>query len=177
MSSDLNFREEIRVAQYWRKQMGDLEYVKRDPDDLFRWYEALENRGPVEIRAYLVERSGRHPMVEVTGIVAKAPHPTRDIVDIWLASHEEARTMPYWAGAAAFLILCLLIGPNVSGCQNMHQIRLFPNGAPPQATLAPGQVGATGPTSQATAPAQFPLPANTASPAAGSQNQRSSQHP
>ncbi len=176
MSSDLNFREEIRVAQYWRKQMGDLEYVKRDPDDLFRWYEALETRGPNEIRAYLIERSGRHPLVEVTGIVAKAPHPPREIVDIWLDSHRKTRTGSYWAGASAFLMLCLLIGPNISSCQSMHQIRLFPSGSPPQATLQPGQnTGA--PPSQATMPSQFPLPANTASPVAGSQSQRSSQPP
>jgi len=176
MSSDLNFREEIRVAQYWRKQMGDLEYVKRDPDDMFRWYEALETRGPEEIRAYLIERTGRHPFVEVTGIVAKAPHPPREIVDMWLASHEKTRTAPYWVSGGAFLILCVLIGPNISSCQNLHQIRLFPNGAPPQASLAPGQAAGP-PPSQATAPGQFPVPANMASPTAGSQNQQSNHRP
>jgi hypothetical protein len=174
MSSDLDFREEIRIAQYWRKQMGDVEYVKRDPDDLRRWYEALETRGPDEIRAYLIERTGRHPLGVVTGIVAKAPHPTQEVIDIWLASHRKAPTGPYWAGAAIFLVLCLLIGPNISGCQNMHQIKLFPNGAPPQATLAPGQVTGA-PPSQATAPGQFPMPANQASPTAGTRGQQSNQ--
>jgi hypothetical protein len=173
---DLDFREEIRIAQYWRKQMGDLEYVKYDPGDLRRWYEALENRGPEEISAYLIERDGRHVFAEITGIVAKAPHPTREVIDIWLASHRKTRTAPYWIGTGVFLVLCLLIGPNISSCQHLHQISIFPNGAPPQAQLKPGQVTGAPPT-QATAPAQFPLPANQASPVAGTRNQPSNQPP
>jgi hypothetical protein len=174
MSSDLDFREEIRIAQYWRKQLGDMEYVKRDPEDLRRWYDALETRGPDEIRAYLIERNGRHPLAEVTGIVTKAPHPPLEIINVWLDSHRKAHTGSYWAGAIAFLLLCLLIGPNVSGCQGLHKINLIPNGAPPQAGLAPGQFQGA-PPPLATAPAQFPLPANQASPTAGSQNQQSNQ--
>jgi hypothetical protein len=170
--ADLDFIEEIRVAQYWRKQLGEIEYVKRDPDDLRRWYAALETRGPDEVRAYLIERSGRHPLGHVTGIVAKAPHPPREIIDLWLASHDKARTAPYWVGAAAFLLVCMVVGPNVSGCQRLRPFKLFPNGAPPQASLAPGSLTGAPPT-QSTGPSQFPLPANVASPAAGSQNQHS----
>ena len=105
MSSDVDFIEEIRIAQFWRKQLGEYEYVYYNPDDLRRWYIALETRGPQEIREYLIERTGRHPMGEVTGIVAVAPHPSRKIIDLWLESYNKMHTRPYWVALVAFLIL------------------------------------------------------------------------
>jgi hypothetical protein len=171
--SDLDFIEEIRIAQFWRKQMGELEYVKRDPEDLHRWYVALETRGPDDIRDYLNERAGRYPAGQVTGIVAKAPHPTREVIDLWLASHDRTSKAPYWTGAAAFLLICALVGPNISSCQNLHSIAPFAKTAPPQAVLAPGQnIPAQ---TQSTLPGSFPAPANVASPVAGSQNPQAGQ--
>ncbi len=172
--SDLDFIEEIRIAQYWRKQLGEIEYVKRDPDDLHRWYVALETRGPEDIRAYLEERTGRYPAGQVTGIVSKAPHPTREVIDLWLASHDKTSTGPYWAALGAFLIACLLIGPNVSGCQNLHSIAQFATTAPPATKIqAASLTGA--PVTQSSVPGSFPLPANAASPVAGTQSQQSGQ--
>ncbi len=158
--ADLDFITEIRIAQYWRKQLGEMEYVQRDPEDLRRWYVALETRGPEEIRQYLIERAGRYPPGEVTGIVSKAPHPSREIIDLWLTSHEKASTTPYWLGMAAFLIACMLIAPNVSGCQHLRSINLLANMTPP-ASLKPAAPGPP-PQPQSTLPGQFPLPANTA---------------
>jgi hypothetical protein len=165
--SDLDFIEEIRIAQFWRKQLGELEYVQRDPEDLRRWYVALETRGPDEIRDYLIERTGRYPAGQVVGIVSKAPHPPREIIDLWLASHDKTHTMPYWVGLAAFVVACMLIGPNMAGCQNLPDRSLFAVTSPPHAVLAPGQA-MNAPQTQATSPTNFPAPANTASPMAGS---------
>ncbi len=171
--SDLDFIEEIRIAQYWRKQLGEMEYVQRNPEDLRRWYEALELRGPEEIRSYLAERSGRHPSGAITGIVFKAPHPPREIIDIWLASHDKTRTMPYWVGALAFLVACLLVGPNVSGCQHLPNQNKFAVQPPaPQQIMTANPNGA--PQVLSTVPGSFPLPANVASPVAGSQQRGSS---
>jgi hypothetical protein len=171
MSEDsLDFITEIRIAQFWRRQLGELEYVKRDPDDLRRWYDALETRGPEDIRDYLNERAGRYPDGQVTGIVAKAPHPPREVIDLWLASYDKTSTMPYWTAFAAFLLTCALIGPYISGCQNLHPLTPFPNGAPPEAIVQPGSPTQM-PPSQSSPPGSFPVPANTASPTAGSQSQ------
>jgi hypothetical protein len=172
--SDLDFIEEIRIAQYWRKQLGEIAYVQRDPDDLHRWYVALETRGPEDIRGYLNERAGRYPSGQVTGIVSKAPHPPREIIDLWLASHDKTSTTPYWAGLGAFLIACLLIGPNVSGCQHLHSIAQFATTAPPATVIQPASITGA-PQTLATLPGSFPLPANKASPMAGARNQQSSQ--
>jgi len=159
--SDLDFIEEIRVAQYWRKQLGEMEYVQRNPEDLHRWYVALETRGPDEIRAYLAERASRYPPGEITGIVSKPPHPTREIIDIWLASHHRSYTANYWYAVAAFIVASFVIMPNLSGCQGLHNPNKLATNPPQPATLTPGTAaGSPQPTS--TMPANFPAPAHQA---------------
>jgi hypothetical protein len=169
--ANVDFIEEIRIAQYWRKQLGEYEYVDYNPDDLRRWYVALETRGPDEIRSYLAERETRYPMKVVTGIVSTAPHPPRPIVDLWLQSHEHTSTRPVWAAGAAFLLLAVLVAPNIQGCQNLQQFNpLGPtpprmtgpiaagnDGGPPAATAAnPSAPIAMRPSSVASPPAAKP---------------------
>jgi hypothetical protein len=162
----LAFLREIRVAEFWRKQLGELEYSGRNPDDLYRWYEAMELRGPDEIRAYVEERAGRHPTMPVTGIVSVAPHPTRDIIDIWLASHDKVRTGHYWTSAAAMLVLCIWVVPTLHSCQDVHSPTLPQFWLPPAATVTAGTMNGP-PLSAATMPTPPPLaPVNMASPMA-----------
>ncbi len=164
----LAFLREIRVAEFWRIQLGELEYSQRNPDDLYRWYVAMELRGPDEIRAYVEERMGRYPTIPVTGIVSSAPHPTRDIIDIWLASHDKVRTGHYWTGAVAMLVACIFVLPTLHGCQDVQNPNLPQYWLPPAATLMPGPLnGAPPPT--ATMPISPPPPSvNFASPMATS---------
>jgi len=163
----LNFIEEIHVAAYWRKQLGEYEYVKRDPDDLFRWYQALETRGPEDIRSYLRERSSYHPATTITGIVASAPHPPREIIEVWLASHSKFDKGPVWYGLAAFMVATFMISTNLTGCQNLHSLNQIANMMPQPATLVTATVPGS-PTPMATMPSSGPpAPVFTAPPTAG----------
>jgi hypothetical protein len=162
----LAFIEEIRVAEYWRKQLGELEYSQRDPDDLFRWYQAMELRGPDEIRAYVNERAGRTTGGMVTGIVATAPHPTRDIIDLWLSTHDKVRPAPYVYSFVAFLLACLVVMPNINGCQTLRQPNPPSAWLPQSATLTAGQINGS-PQPLSTLPSSPPQPpAAVASPSA-----------
>jgi len=164
----LAFQREIRVAEFWRKQLGELEYSGRNPDDLYRWYEAMELRGPEEIRAYVEERMGRYPSIPVTGIVPLAPHPTRDIIDIWLASHDKARTVPYWTSVAALLVVCIWVVPTLHSCQNVRDPTQPQFWLPQAATLTAATLTGA-PTPTATQPIQPPAPpVNFASPVSSS---------
>jgi hypothetical protein len=136
----LAFIDEIRVAEFWRKQLGELEYSQRDPSDLFRWYKALELRGPDEIRAYLNERMGRTIGGPVTGIVSEAPHPPRAIIDIWLATHDKARPAPYVFALLAFILACMVAMPNLNGCQTLQAPNPPSAWLPQSATLTAGQL-------------------------------------
>jgi len=125
---DSDFHDEIRVARFWREVIGEYEYVNYDPEDLYRWYHALETRGPAEIRAYLRERAGKHPMPRLLGLVSKAPHPPMDVVMLWLESHEhKAHTAPFWLGIGGFVTLCFLFGLGFEGCQNLKDPNLLLN--------------------------------------------------
>jgi hypothetical protein len=120
--ANVDFIEEIRIAQYWRRQLGEIEYVYYNPDDLRRWYIALENRGPDEIKAYISERSGRFPMSELRGLVSEAPHPPMPIVDLWLRSHDKLKTGPYWTALLTLLVASVIVGSNIQGCQNLKSL-------------------------------------------------------
>ena len=173
MASDVDFIEEIRIAQFWRKQLGEYEYVYYNPDDLRRWYIALETRGPQDIRDYLIERTGRYPIGEVTGIVAVAPHPSRKIIDLWLESYNKVHTRSYWLAFVVFLIVAYLGMTNLLGVQNLPRQSPFQM-SPPLIGGPPPPVGSTPiPTVGSTQPANLPAPASVASPPAGS---ASSQH-
>ena len=167
--SGLDFIEDIRIAQFWRKILGEIEYVTLyDPDDLRRWYKALEIRGPQEIRDFLVERTGRHPTGAVTGIVALAPHPPRKIIDLWLESHDHVRTRPFWLAFAGFVVLAYYVMTILSGFEHLpSQTRFQLNppivgGPPPPVPQAPL------PSVASTRPANLPAPASVASPPTGS---------
>jgi hypothetical protein len=146
-----DFHEEIMVARFWREVIGEYEYVNYDPDDLYRWYHALETRGPMEIRAYLNERGGKHPMPRLLGLVSKPPHPPMDVVMLWLESHEhKAHTAPFWLGMGGFVTLCLLLGLGYEGCANLKD----PN-------ILSSQAGQTSTPLMPPAPASAPLPTAT----------------
>ena len=170
MAAGVDFIEEIHIAQYWRKQLGEYEYVYYNPDDLRRWYIALETRGPEEIRDFLIERTGRYPMGEVTGIVGTAPHPPRHIIDLWLESYNKVHTRPYWVAFVAFLVLVYYSMTTLSGIQHLPAKTPFQLN-PPIVGGPPPPVGTTPfPGVPSTQPASLPAPASRASPPTGSMN-------
>ena len=165
--SGVDFIEEIRIAQFWRKQLGEYEYVSYNPEDLRRWYIALETRGPQDIRDYLIERTGRYPMGQVTGIVAAAPHPPLNIIELWLDSYNKVRTGSYWLAGAAFLVFVYYAMTNLSGFEHLSpQTRLQLNPPPVGGPPSPG--GNAPPPSTATLPQTLTPPASVASPPTGS---------
>jgi hypothetical protein len=118
---EVDVRTEMRIALFWRRLIGDYEYIKYDPDDLLRWYLALELRGPDEIRDLYQERYTARPMRVMLGVVSKAPHPPILVIREWLAFHEhQVRTGSYWWGAIGFSLFCLLVFPNVYGCMALQ---------------------------------------------------------
>ena len=154
--------EEIKIALYWRRVLGEMEYVDYDPEDLRRWFKALELRGPSEIRDYVSERTQRHNPSHLHGLVA-APHPPLAIVELWLQSHEnKPRLKPLWVGLAGFTMLSLIVATNFNGCQTLknHNPLVL---TPPQTQQAvqPGEPGSP-PAATATAPQNLPPPASTA---------------
>ncbi len=164
---DVEFVEKIHIAAYWRKQLGEYDYVNHNPDDLLRWYIALETRGPTEIRHYLIERTSRYHSSVVTGVVSTAPHPPRTIVELWLASREPVRTAPYWTGLLAFCVFGYLAATNLYGCTTLVSPNKLilnpPQTNPPMLATSPLQL----PPAASTLPASVPAPLNAASPSSG----------
>jgi hypothetical protein len=118
---NLDVRLEIKVAMFWRKLIGDMEYARFLPADLFRWYMALELAGPDDVRELYHRRQGRRTMKIVQGLVDVAPHPPATLVEIWLESHEtKIYTAPYWYGAAVFFTLAFMFGIYMNGFQNLQ---------------------------------------------------------
>lgn len=146
-------REEIRVALFWRALIGDYEYIKFNPEDMFRWYEGLELRGPDEIRDLIHERYNTRPVPAVLGIVMQAPHPPTWLVREWLAHHENQVHVrgTILKGAAVLTGLAFMIGPFVYGCSHLTTLNPYAMNPPTaqlqtvQPTLAQAQ-GASGPT-------------------------------
>ena len=170
---DVDFVEKIHIAAYWRKQLGEYEYVNYNADDLRRWYIALETRGPDDIRSTLRERASRYPVHVLTGLVSLAPHPPLSIVELWLASREHTSAKPYWTALLAFCLLGYVAATNLQGCATLVDPNTLVS-QPPQMN-APVQSGTFGqlPPALATNPNPGPPPANVASPTAGT---TSSQH-
>ena len=170
--ADVDFVEEIRIAAYWRRQLGEYEYVGYNADDLRRWYIAMETRGPAEIIDFLIERSGRFPRDVVTGIVATAPHPPLYIVELWLTSHRRVSLRSYWIALATFCIASILVGENLQGCASLTDLNRRDTN--PVQMNQPLQAGPAGPPSPAASTLPNPgiPPANVASPSAtGSSSQ------
>jgi len=118
---DIDIRTDMRIALFWRKLIGDFEYIKFNPEDMLRWYLALELRGPEEIRTLLTERYTTRPMPVILGVVTKAPHPPTQLVREWVAYHEQqVRTGTYWWAPVGFCVFCSLVFPFIYGCQNLQ---------------------------------------------------------
>jgi hypothetical protein len=120
---EFSLHEEIRVARFWREIIGQYEYGNYDPDDLYRWYKALETRGPADIRATINERATKYPVPRLLGLVSQPPHPPMELVVLWLETHElKTRTGSLWLGLGGFVTLSFLLGMGMQGCQNLHDI-------------------------------------------------------
>jgi hypothetical protein len=169
--SDRDVREEIRIALFWRALIGDYEYIKFNPDDLLRWYDALALRGPEEIRTVLDERYATRPVPAVLGIVSKAPHPPVWLVREWLMHHEQkVRTGGYWMATGTFIFASFLFFPMMYGCTQLKPVspyamnppesgptpytssgpvgaNYYPNPVMTPTTMQPSQPGPTSPTS------------------------------
>ncbi len=168
MARGLEFIEEIKVAQFWRRQLGELEYLTFDADDLRRWYDALELRGPHEIRAYLQERDSRFPTGRVTGIVGKAPHPPLYVIELWLATHNKVHTRGYWVAFLAFFVLAWFSATNLQGCASLPTASRFDLKPPQTGGQMPSGVSPM-PQAPSTLPQSLPAPAqNAARPTGGS---------
>jgi hypothetical protein len=158
---DSDFHEEIRVARFWRDVIGEYDYVNYDPEDLYRWYHALETRGPSEIRAYLRERAGKHPMPCLLGLVSKPPHPPMEVVMLWLESHEhKIHSAPIWLGIGGFVTVCFLLGLGFEGCENLRDpnILILNPGRTATPLMAPPQAAAPSPTATLPSVAQPSTP-------------------
>lgn len=162
MSDKVDFIEEIRIARFWRKQLGEYEYVGYNADDLRRWYIALETRGPEEIRSYIEERTTRYPMGPVTGIVATAPHPPLAIVQIWLESYNTVNTRSVWIAGAAFLVFVYFAAINIAGFQNLRSASPLQMNPPVVGGAAPPVGNTLIPQPTATLPRNAPAPASAA---------------
>ena len=136
--SDVDVRTDMRVALFWRALIGDFEYIRYDPEDMLRWYMALELRGPHEIRDLVTERYSSRPMPVILGVVSKAPHPPAQLVREWLAFHEQqVRIGAYWWAPVGFCLFCGLVFPFFYGCQNLQPINPLVMNPPATGPRAP----------------------------------------
>ena len=164
--STVDFHTEIHVAQFWRDHLGNDVYARFDADDLLRWYMAMEVRGADDLHHYLDERAGRHPMGAVTGIVAQAPHPPLDIVELWLKAHHKPNHFSYWGGLAGAGFCLYLVMTNLQSCINLSPVSYLAShpvvlGGPLHAASQQ-----SAPAAAATLPASGTPPASAASPTA-----------
>ena len=164
---EMDIREEMRIALFWRGLIGDAKYNSFDPDDLLRWYEALELRGPDEIRAVKNERYFTTQTGVMLGVVGRAPHPPLWLINEWLEHYEQKiHTGGYWAMAGCFFVITGIFVSNLQGCANlqpMNQLAMQPPaGTPAVAPYAAPSTYANGMTNQGI-PAAAP---NTAMPPA-----------
>lgn len=131
----VDLRMEIRIAQFWRELITDEAYLRFDPIDMVRWYQALELRGPEEIRDYLTERPPGPGVKTMTGLVAKAPHPPIWLVEAWLSSYEEQVSVP---GVKRILfgmiVMGFMLGSWISGWPYLWTVGPQYPGAGPQTT-------------------------------------------
>jgi hypothetical protein len=168
MSSDktkdrTELRKEIKIAIFWRKLIGDLEYVKFDPDNVLRWHLAMDMRGDEDIRALMLERyqtvARRAP---VLGIVGESPHPPAWIVREWLKTREPK--FPKWrifSLSFGFVVVMALLLPVMSGTQYikpMNTMVLNPPIVQPNVMLPQGSQFSVG-----YSPATTPVPVQSIS--------------
>jgi len=114
-------RKEIKIAIYWRQLIGDFEYVKFNPDDMLRWYLAMDLRGADEIRDLVKERyENEARRATVLGVVGQAPHPPVWLVREWLNTRQPK--FPIWrifSVSASLVVVVGILAPTVNGCQGL----------------------------------------------------------
>jgi len=114
-------RKEIRIAIFWRQLIGDYEYVKFNPDDMLRWYLAMDLRGADEIRSLMTERYENDARrTRVLGVVGESPHPPTWLVREWLKMQESK--FPKWrifSLSVGFVIVMGMLAPTIHGCQDL----------------------------------------------------------
>ena len=109
-----------KVAQFWRELLGEEEFQKHQPEDMFHWYHALETRGAMAVRVMIEERAhGRYRIMELRGIMPAAPHPPVLLVEHWLQKREvEARRFPKWWVTGLTVLSSLIVFPQLYMCAN-----------------------------------------------------------
>jgi hypothetical protein len=139
--SFVDVRTEMRIALFWRALIGDFEYIRYNPEDMLRWYMALELRGPIEIRELITERYSSRPMPVIHGVVNKAPHPPTRLVREWLSYHEQqVRTGAYWYAPVGFCLFCGLLFPFLYSCQYLQPMNPLVMHPPNNGIQAPQSV-------------------------------------
>ena len=124
--SDRDIRQEVGISLFWRELIGDYEYGRFNPEDMLRWYDALQLRGALEIRTLIDERYTGRPVSVVLGVVSGAPHPPIWLVREWLAYYEnKVSTGAYWMAAAGFIAICFLVVPVFHGIQDLTPLSTY----------------------------------------------------
>jgi hypothetical protein len=174
----MSIRHEIRVALFWRRVIGDNEYIRFDPADMLRWYDAMDLRDPIEIEEMMNERfstvGSRTPIV---GIVSTEPHPPAWLVRTWQEEQvPKFRKSVLVNTYTAWLICSLITGSFVYGCQHLQPYNIAvwrpPSNQPPMMAQAPavpifGQAPAAEPPPTFSIPLQ-PPPAARSTTTSGS---------
>jgi hypothetical protein len=174
----MSIRHEINVALFWRRVIGDDEYIKFDPADMLRWHDAMDLRDPFEIKELMDERfitvGKRTPIV---GIVDTSPHPPAWLVRAWQEEQvPKFRKSVLVNGYTAWLICSLITGSFVYGCQHLQPYNLLvwhaPFTQPPltaQSPMAPlfGQAPAQQPPQTFSVPVQPPRAARSTTASGG----------
>ncbi len=139
----MSIRHEVSVALFWRNTISDDEYIKFEPADMLRWYDAMALREPIEIEALMNERfatAGRR--TPILGIVSESPHPPAWLVREWLATQvPKFRVGAVVNAYTAWLVCSLITGSFVYGCQHLapYNIAVWkaPFNQPPMMAQAP----------------------------------------
>ena len=168
--SGRDVREEIRIALFWRALIGDYEYIKFDPDDMTRWYDALEMRGALEIRHLMRERYATRPVNAVLGIVSGAPHPPTWLVRDWLSFHEQKGSSGHWwLATAGFVTVSMMMFPLLHQCAALTPVSMYvmqPPDASPQLYAPIAPTGSTYMTNGTAPPTTF-TPGQTSAQSTG----------
>ena len=172
---DINIREEMKIALFWRGLIGDYRYGTFDPEDMLRWYKALELRGPDEIRAVKNERYFTAQTGVMQGVVAKAPHPPLWLINVWLEHFDQTvHSGGAWALAGGFVVLVGLVFGNMQGCTSLQTNNPLAMNPPALTTVAPYAApvvtgtgfSAAGLSASGPGTAEAPAPPNTTGAAA-----------
>lgn len=123
-------REFNKVMLFWRELIGEETFHTYPTAELWRWYQALERMGPLDVRMRVIERSSAWGLKELNGIVGYAPHPPMVLVEKWLETHELRRSPAIPIGIAAGLFTFIAVAfSQFSGCTLVappNQLQMHP---------------------------------------------------